>query len=67
MAAVRLLNEPGLRERIVGEARLLAEQSYDWRGLGDQQEAVLRDVVERSRASRTVIDGRPGTDLNQDR
>jgi glycosyltransferase involved in cell wall biosynthesis len=44
-AAARLLQEPELRRRLAGEARLLAERRYDWRRLGDQEEAVLRAVV----------------------
>jgi glycosyltransferase involved in cell wall biosynthesis len=43
-AAVRLLQEPNTRHRIAAEARSLAERHYDWRGLGDQHEAVLREV-----------------------
>jgi polysaccharide biosynthesis protein PslH len=43
-ATVRLLREPALRDKLAANARLLAEQHYDWRGLGDEQEAVLRHV-----------------------
>lgn len=44
-ATVRLLKHPELRRSIAHEARLLAEENYDWRSLGDQQEAVLRKIV----------------------
>jgi polysaccharide biosynthesis protein PslH len=43
-ATVRLLREPALRHKLTTDARLLAEQHYDWRELGDEQEAVLRRV-----------------------
>lgn len=46
MAAVRLLTQAALRRDIAANARALAEQHYDWRGLGDEQEAVLRAVVQ---------------------
>ena len=41
----RVLREPALRAQLATEARALAERRYDWRGLGDQQEAVLREVL----------------------
>jgi polysaccharide biosynthesis protein PslH len=44
-ATIRLLREPGLRRRLASEARSLAERHYDWRGLGDEQEAVLESVL----------------------
>jgi glycosyltransferase involved in cell wall biosynthesis len=44
-AAVRLLREPALRQRLAADARTLAERSYDWRPLGDQLEHVLRDAA----------------------
>ena len=47
-AAVRLLAQPDLRHRLAGDARLLAERQYDWRRLGDEQEVVLRGVIERA-------------------
>jgi glycosyltransferase involved in cell wall biosynthesis len=40
-AVVRLLSEPELRARLAAQARRLAEEHYDWRGLGAEQEAVL--------------------------
>jgi glycosyltransferase involved in cell wall biosynthesis len=43
-ATVRLLREPALRDKLAAGARLLAERHYDWRGLGDEQEAVLKHV-----------------------
>jgi len=54
MAAVRLLEQPDLRHRIARDARLLAERQYDWRRLGDEQEEVLRGVLERSRTPGVV-------------
>jgi glycosyltransferase involved in cell wall biosynthesis len=45
--AVRLLREPGLRERLARDARELAERSYDWRPLGDRLEQVLADAAAR--------------------
>jgi glycosyltransferase involved in cell wall biosynthesis len=53
-AAVRLLQQPELRRGIAADARSLAERHYDWRRLGDEQEAVLRDVLERSTGSGIV-------------
>lgn len=47
-AAIRLLREPQLRRGLAAAARALAERHYDWRGLGDEQEAVLRSVVGRA-------------------
>jgi polysaccharide biosynthesis protein PslH len=44
-AAVRLLRDPALRQRMAGDARGLAERSYDWRPLGDQLERVLRGAA----------------------
>lgn len=44
-AAIRLLREPELRRRLAAQARSLAERSYDWRRLGDEQEAVLASVI----------------------
>lgn len=46
-AVIRLLREPGLRDQLAGDARSLAERHYDWRPLGDEQEAVLRGLVRR--------------------
>jgi glycosyltransferase involved in cell wall biosynthesis len=40
-AAVRLLREPELRERLASEGRRLVEERYDWRGLGERFAAVL--------------------------
>jgi glycosyltransferase involved in cell wall biosynthesis len=50
--AVRLIEEPETRHRIAAEARSLAERHYDWRELGDQQEAVLSEVVVADQAAR---------------
>jgi glycosyltransferase involved in cell wall biosynthesis len=50
-AAIRLLLEPALRESIASDARLLAERSYDWRGLGDEHESVLQAVTDRATTS----------------
>ena len=41
-AVLRLLGDPELRARIAADARDLAEREYDWRGLGDRLERVLR-------------------------
>jgi glycosyltransferase involved in cell wall biosynthesis len=54
MAAARLLQAPDLRRRLAADARTLAERHYDWRGLGDEQEALLRSVLERSTGSGVV-------------
>ena len=48
LAAVRLLREPAVRDRLATEGRRLAERRYDWRRLGDELEAVLSGVVELS-------------------
>jgi glycosyltransferase involved in cell wall biosynthesis len=45
--AVRLLEQPELRERLAAAGRELAERSYDWRPLGDQLERVLMDAAAR--------------------
>jgi glycosyltransferase involved in cell wall biosynthesis len=44
-AALTLLGDPGLRERMAAEARALAEREYDWRSLGDRLERVLQDAA----------------------
>jgi polysaccharide biosynthesis protein PslH len=46
-AALRLLREPELRERLAGAGRELAERFYDWRPLGEQLERVLQDAARR--------------------
>ncbi len=45
-AAASLLSDASLRRRLASEARAVAERYYDWRRLGDQQEELLRAVVE---------------------
>jgi polysaccharide biosynthesis protein PslH len=47
-SVVSLLDGAALRRQLAGDARRLAERHYDWRRLGDAQEAMLREVVERS-------------------
>jgi glycosyltransferase involved in cell wall biosynthesis len=47
-ATLRLLRDAQLRGRLALEARRLAEERYDWRGLGDEQEAVLAAVLGRT-------------------
>jgi glycosyltransferase involved in cell wall biosynthesis len=44
-AALRLLREAELRERIAAAGRELAERLYDWRPLGERLERVLRDAA----------------------
>jgi glycosyltransferase involved in cell wall biosynthesis len=44
-AALRLLQDAGLRQRMAADARELAERAYDWRPLGDRLERVLRDAA----------------------
>lgn len=44
-ATVRLLQDRDLRERIGSEGRALAERRYDWRALGDDLEALLREAA----------------------
>jgi glycosyltransferase involved in cell wall biosynthesis len=51
-ATVRLLQDTELRRRLGRDARQLAEQRYDWRGLADEHEAVLSDVAGAGRRSR---------------
>jgi glycosyltransferase involved in cell wall biosynthesis len=41
---VRLLRDPQLRAQLAARARALAVRAYDWRGLGDRQEALLREI-----------------------
>jgi glycosyltransferase involved in cell wall biosynthesis len=43
-AALRLLDDAGLRARMAADARALAEREYDWRALGDRLERVLAEV-----------------------
>ena len=45
-ATIRLLRDRELRRRLGRQARALAERRYDWRGLGEEQEAVLNGVLE---------------------
>jgi glycosyltransferase involved in cell wall biosynthesis len=47
-ATLRLLRDPELRSRLAAEGRATAERHYDWRGLGDQQEALLVEVAGRT-------------------
>jgi polysaccharide biosynthesis protein PslH len=42
---VRLLRDPPLRAQLAARARELAVLEYDWRGLGDRQEALLREIT----------------------
>jgi glycosyltransferase involved in cell wall biosynthesis len=44
-AAVRLLGDPALRERMAADARDLAVREYDWRSLGDRLERVLAEAA----------------------
>jgi polysaccharide biosynthesis protein PslH len=44
-AAIRLLAEPELAARIGAAGRRLAEQSYDWRAIGDRLEALLAELA----------------------
>ena len=45
-SAASLLSDASLRRRLASEARAVAVRYYDWRRLGDQQEELLRAVVE---------------------
>jgi glycosyltransferase involved in cell wall biosynthesis len=47
-AAVRLLDDGRFRAHMAAEARSLAKHRYDWRTLGDEQEAVLKTVLDRA-------------------
>jgi glycosyltransferase involved in cell wall biosynthesis len=47
-AALRVLREPELRERLADEGRRLVELRYDWRLLGERFEAVLSRVGRRA-------------------
>jgi polysaccharide biosynthesis protein PslH len=49
---IRLLRDPAQRRTIAAHGHALAEAQYDWRPLGDQQEAVLREVLDRSPSDR---------------
>jgi glycosyltransferase involved in cell wall biosynthesis len=42
---VRLLRDRQLRTALATSARELAVHEYDWRGLGDRQEALLREIA----------------------
>jgi len=43
---VRLLRDEGRRAELAVRARELAVREYDWRGLGDRQEALLREIAD---------------------
>ena len=47
-SAALLLSHASLRRRLASEAHAVAERYYDWRRLGDQQEELLRAVVQRA-------------------
>ena len=57
-ATIRLLRERDLRRRLGEQARSLAERRYDWRGLGDEQEAVLMGVLGATGADRLADTGK---------
>jgi glycosyltransferase involved in cell wall biosynthesis len=42
---VRLLRDQPLRVQLTARARELAVREYDWRALGDRQEALLRAIA----------------------
>jgi glycosyltransferase involved in cell wall biosynthesis len=44
-AVVRLFDDRGLRARLAGAGRELAEQRYDWRILGERLAAILEELV----------------------
>jgi len=46
---VRLLREPGLRERLAHNARSLVEQRYDWQAIGQQFVRLVEAAVEEKR------------------
>jgi len=48
-AIVRLLDDPGLAERLGAAGRTLVEGSYSWTAAGDGLERFLRDLLERAR------------------
>ncbi len=45
-ATLRLLDDPGLCQRLAADGRELAERRYDWRVLGDELERVLSAVAD---------------------
>jgi glycosyltransferase involved in cell wall biosynthesis len=45
-AVIRVLHDSALRNRLADAARDLFERAYDWRRLGDQEEAVIRMAAE---------------------
>ena len=47
-ATVHLLRDPQARGSLAAAARQLAVERFDWRALGDEQEAILRDVAAQS-------------------
>jgi glycosyltransferase involved in cell wall biosynthesis len=48
-ATLRVLREPGLRERLAQDGRALVERQYDWRSLGERFERVLTDAARLNR------------------
>jgi glycosyltransferase involved in cell wall biosynthesis len=47
-ATLRVLREPGLRDRLADEGRRLVERQYDWRSLGERFERVLATTAAKS-------------------
>jgi ribosomal-protein-alanine acetyltransferase len=41
----RLISDGALRKRVAQEARLLAERNFDWRSLGEKQQALWEELV----------------------
>jgi glycosyltransferase involved in cell wall biosynthesis len=50
-AVVRLLEDPGLRDRLAAEGRRLVEREYDWRALGERLEGLLRELAAQGEAT----------------
>jgi len=44
---VRLLRDPGLRQRLATNARRLIEQRYDWMQIGQRFVSLVEDVASR--------------------
>jgi glycosyltransferase involved in cell wall biosynthesis len=57
-AVVRLLRDPGLRDRLASNAFATVQQSYNWEAKGRELNALLRSVVA-ARLAKVPLDSAP--------
>jgi len=65
-AVVKLFRDPGLRERLAGNAFETVQRSYNWEAKGKQLDGLLRSVVEAS-AKKSSLEFSPLAHLAQGR